>query len=164
MRILGIDPGASGAVALVEGSRLLWVRDMPVTEVRSGGRAKKRVSPGLLAQIVRADAGGVDHAFIEEVAAMPRQGVSSTFVFGTAYGIALGVLGALTIPYTTITPPTWRRAAQTRGDKDASRGRAAQLFPAAASLFARKKDDGRAEAALIAYAGFLISRGGGDSL
>lgn len=159
MKVLGIDPGASGAVALLDNDRLIWAHDMPVVRMLVGKTHKNRLSPGMLAQII-GSATDVDRAYVEEVSAMPKQGVSSTFSFGTSYGMALGVLAALRVPYTLIRPPEWRRLAGVRGDKSASRHRATELFPDQARLFLRKKDDGRAEAALIAFAGTMKGHNG----
>jgi len=87
----------------------------------------------------------------ERVNAMAGQGVTSVFSFGRSSGILEGVLAAFGIP-TILTPPqTWIKATNVRGGKDGSRERAMQLFPDQAGLFARKKDDGRSDAALMAY-------------
>ena len=153
MRVLGIDPGASGGIALLDQGELLWVAPMPVVPMLIGGSKKFRLSPAMFAGIVE-DAGRLDEAFIEEVTAMPKQGVSSTFTFGASYGAVLGVLAGMKVPYTTTRPQEWRRIAGVKGDKTASRHRAAELFPYKAGAFARVKDDGVAEAALIAFAGY----------
>ena len=152
MRVLGVDPGMSGALALVEDDRLLWVHDMPVVPMTVAGRKKNRLSAGMLAELIDYD-WQIDRAYVELVHAMPKQGVSSSFAFGESFGAVQGVLAALKIPYHLIRPQDWRKATGVRGDKDASRHRATELFPDKAKFFMRKKDDGRAEAALMAYAG-----------
>jgi len=81
---------------------------------------------------------------------MPGQGVSSMFSFGRAAGIIEGVLAGFSVPFELIPPATWTKSMRTFGGKDGSRQRAQELFPDYAHLFARKKDDGRAEAALLA--------------
>jgi hypothetical protein len=99
---------------------------------------------------------------VERVSAMPRQGVSSTFKFGTAYGIIIGVVAALKIPATFIVPGKWKRGLGLDADKEKARARALQLWPARSDLFGRKKDHGRAESALLArYAAETIWKGGG---
>jgi crossover junction endodeoxyribonuclease RuvC len=86
---------------------------------------------------------------IERAQAMPKQGASSGFKYGRATGAL--VLACCKIPMTIIEPTAWKKFHQLRGsDKEASRQRALMLFPAAQALFARRKDHGRAEAALIA--------------
>lgn len=84
---------------------------------------------------------------------MPGQGVSSMFAFGRAVGVLEGALGAHKIPYSRIPPQEWQRGMRVRGGKDGARERAMALFPAKAGDFARKKDDGRADAALLAAYG-----------
>lgn len=151
---VGIDPGVSGGVAAMLDEKLLWARDMPVTLYKSGKSTKKKVSPSVLADWFTRELPRLpDHAIVELVGAMPGQGVTSMFNFGQSYGVILGVLGALYIPVTPVRPQAWRKAAGVHGDKKHSRSRAAELFPANAADFARVKDDGRAEAALIAYSG-----------
>jgi crossover junction endodeoxyribonuclease RuvC len=151
-RTLGIDPGAAGAVAVVEGGKLVAVHDMPAIEVRG----KRRVDGAALAAIVRALAPAA--AVVELVGAMPGQGVSSMFAFGKATGIVLGVLAGLGIPVTEVAPVQWKRALRVPADKGGARLRASQLFPTAAAHWQRVKDDGRAEAAMIALYGERLSR------
>lgn len=147
MIVLGVDPGASGAVAWLDNDGTLKaVVDMPHLD----GTVSGALLRDLIAQISH-DAGGWPvHAAVEKVAAMPRQGVSSTFKFGTAYGTVLGCLGALSIPMTHVSAAKWKRALGLTSDKNASRARAVYLWPTFAGEFKRVKDDGRAEAALIA--------------
>src|SRR5690606_16808140 len=92
------------------------------------------------------------HAYVERVSAMPGQGVSSMFNFGMGYGVIQGVLASLGIPYTLVTPQTWKKRAGLAGkDKDNARTLAQQLCPEAP--LGRKKDIGRADAILIARFG-----------
>jgi len=152
--ILGIDPGASGALAFFDFEKgELTIFDMPVATVERNGKTKKEVSPAMLAMLCR----GIEvrRAIVERVNAMPGQGVTSMFAFGRSFGIVEGVLGGLNIPTSYVTPQAWRKAMQVREGKDGSRQRAAELFPKYADQFALKKHDGRAEAALIAYYGAL---------
>lgn len=149
--IVGIDPGKAGAIAwLTAAGALIAVRDLPVT--------KEGLQPAVLAEWLR-DVGQVSHSFLERVAARPGAGVSGMFNFGRGYGQLEGVLSALGVPVTLVTPPKWKAAMSVSADKASSRSRAAQLWPGAAGEFARVKDDGRAEAALIAMYGVQMRRG-----
>jgi crossover junction endodeoxyribonuclease RuvC len=152
--IIGCDPGASGAIAILEDDgKLVHVFDMPSVEIVSNGKAKRRVSPEMLAAELRlyADQGAV--AVVEQVNAMPGQGVTSMFAFGQAFGIVLGVMAGLAIPCQTVTPSKWKKDLKLNTGKDAARAKAAQIWPAHAGEFKRVKYDGKAEAALIALWG-----------
>lgn len=151
MFIIGIDPGAAGAVAIIEDTgKLVHVFEMPAVEVIVGGKAKRRVSPEMLAAELELYAYQGARAVIEQVGAMPSQGVTSMFAFGESFGLAKGVLAGMKIPTITVTPSKWKKAMQLNAGKDGSRAKAAQLWPASAGEFKRVKDDGKAEAALIA--------------
>lgn len=143
--IVGIDPGISGALAWLsdEGGHLISTMDMPTIEVRG----KKKVSP----QILTSELAGRRPllAVIEEVGAMPGQGVTSTWTFAYSAGILLGVCAGLGIPTVFYRPAVWKRAAGVPADKGAARQMAQRLWPGARD-FDRVKDDGRAEAALLA--------------
>ncbi len=155
-RILGIDPGASGAlVCLDTETYTLDVHDMPVVEVRRGTRNVKQVNAAMLVDVIRQLA--PTSAVIESVHAMPGQGVSSMFAFGRALGVIEGALAGLGVPSTLIAPREWTSAMRVKGGKDGSRNRAAELFPKHAALFARVKDDGRADAALLAVYGAKVA-------
>jgi crossover junction endodeoxyribonuclease RuvC len=145
--ILGIDIGASGAIALLTpDGELVDVFDMPVPNGPSGRRA---VNAPLLAAII--------FTFVEFVGARPGEGAVGAFAFGRSRGVVEGVLGSGGVPATTIAPAAWKRAvglpAGREGAKDAARSEAIRRWPAKAAFFARVRDDGRAEAALIALAG-----------
>lgn len=172
MKILGIDPGAYGALAFLDTeSREVIVVDMPAVKVKRGPRAVTQVDAKGLAAAIRLHITDDTLAIVEKVHSMPGQGVASTFSFGRAAGIIEGVLAALDIPFSLIPPQTWTKAMRLYGGKDGSRARATELFPDQAHLFARKKDDGRADAALMAcYAAereengtsiFISEEGGG---
>lgn len=152
MLILGIDPGLSGALAFLDiANDAVVVMDMPTVEVVRNGKAKREVSAALVAEMVAGK--GVTAAFVEKVSAMPGQGVSSMFSFGRSMGVVEGVLASYEIPTTLVTPQAWMKAMGVRAGKDGSRERAMQMFPQYASLFSRKKDNGRSDAILIAKYG-----------
>ena len=147
--VIGIDPGISGAIAVFEGGKLVNVIDMPTLEVDSGKTKKRHISAVSLCNYLTVFSNA--HVVIEKVGAMPGQGVSSMFNFGRSAGIIEGVVAAMHFPSTYVTPATWTKALGRAAGKDASRMRAMELFPSKADLFKRAKDDGRADAALIAY-------------
>jgi len=153
MRILGVDPGAGGALALIDTALdILDLCDMPVVMIGQ----RRQISETWLADTLKAYE--PDCAFIERVHALPKQGVASTFSFGVAYGMVRGVLAALGVPFHLITPGEWKRAFHLTNSKAESRLVAARLFPENASSFKRVRDDGRAEAALLALFGVQQAR------
>jgi crossover junction endodeoxyribonuclease RuvC len=148
--IVAIDPGASGALAFFNpDTGMLDIEDMPTLEVKRGNKMKREISPPMLAGIIASRK--PDRAIIELVGARPGQGVSSMFAFGKAYGLCIGICSSLQIPVEYVTPQKWKKAVGAREGKDGNRMRAAECFPAYAHLFRRVKDDGRADAALIAF-------------
>jgi len=152
--VIGIDPGISGAIAIFEDGQLDTILDMPTLKIASGKTMKSHISAIGLVRILETwtlVSDGQAHIVIEKVGAMPGQGVTSMFNFGRSAGIIEGVVAALQRPYTYVTPATWTKAVGRAAGKDASRMRAMELFPSKAELFKRAKDDGRADAALIAY-------------
>jgi crossover junction endodeoxyribonuclease RuvC len=152
VKVLGIDPGVHGGLAvivLVDGAspQLVEAIDIPVT----GIKAKERIDALAVAEWISGHQ--PQHAYIERSQAMPRQGASSGFKYGRAVGSLEAVVTLCKIPLTIVEPSVWKRLHGLRGGhKELSRQRALQLFPAAHSLLARKRDHGRAEAALIALA------------
>ena len=146
---IGIDPGLSGAIALLdEANNLIELRDMPTMKA---SKTKNQVNAAELSGIISAMGPGA-RAIVEKVSAMPGQGVSSMFNFGKSAGVIEGVLAAKRIPVEFVTPQKWKKAAGLIGkDKDMSRTKAIQLYPNAP--LARKKDIGRADAILIARFG-----------
>jgi len=150
MKILAIDPGAKGALAFFDmEAGILDVVDTPSVQVKRGQKLKLEISPYMTAAIIAARKPTC--AVMEKVGAMPGQGVSSMYQFGRSCGMMEGILAALQIPVTYVSPATWQKDVNARGGKDGNRARAAELFPAYAAEFSRKKDDGRADAALMAF-------------
>lgn len=159
MKIIGVDPGAFGAIAIIDtDTRDLTIIDMPTVKIKRGPRIVNQVSAHALAEALRPHLTSDCCAYIEKVHAMPGQGVSSMFAFGRAAGVLEGALAAFDVPFSLIPAATWTKTMRIFGGKDGSRARAQELFPEKAHLFARKKDDGRAEATLIAC--FGIERDG----
>lgn len=155
MKILGVDPGASGALVVLDTQEnRLEVFDMPTVEIKRGQRMVRHVSAQMVADLIRG--ASIDTAVIEKVGAMPGQGVSSMFAFGRASGLLEGCLAGLSIPTTLVTPQEWQKHMRVIGGKGGSRARAAELWPSQATLFARVKDDGRSDAALIAAYGATL--------
>jgi crossover junction endodeoxyribonuclease RuvC len=143
--ILGVDPGASGALAFYWPAKpdMIAVEDMPI--------ADGKVCAAQLANTIRVMK--PDCAWLEKVNAMPGQGVTSMFNFGVSFGVAKGVIMALGVPLHLVRPHPWKKAFGLGPDKEQARELAIRLWPLNADCFARKKDAGRAEAALIARYG-----------
>jgi len=139
--IAAIDPGKTGAIAFLYPDKL-YVEDMPAMD--------KELNAAAIANLFREFT--PDHVFLESVNShlMGRQ---SAFNFGQGLGVLKGVMATLAVPFTLVTPAKWKKHYGLNRDKDAARATATRLFPANAELFKRKKDDGRAEAALIALWG-----------
>lgn len=153
--IIGVDPGLHGAVAIYRSDKDFGVFDMPTFELVRNGKKKHELDPHTLARLLTPYR--LATAWLEQVNSMPGQGVSSVFSFGKSYGIVIGVLATLGIPYNFVTPQVWKKAMQVPAAKDAARARASQLLPLHANKWNRVKDDGRAESALIALYGFRQS-------
>jgi crossover junction endodeoxyribonuclease RuvC len=162
MIVCGADPGLGGALAFLNSNDLSAVEifDIPVFQLTRGKKAKRELDLGQLVEIVAAHR--TDHAIVEAVASMPKQGLSSTFSFGKTYGALLGILAAHHIPVTLVAAVRWKRALGVPAAKDASRFRATQLLPGAASQWPLAKHHGRAEAALLSLYGARTLDGGGE--
>lgn len=144
MIIFAIDPGLSGAWAVIVDGKATICGDMPV----SGEGTHRRVAASVLAGFMR-DA-RPDLCVIEQVGAMPGQGVASSFRFGMAYGAALAVTNVAEVPFELVHPTVWKRHFRLAGpDKEASRQKALDLAPRLSASLSRKLDHGRAEAILI---------------
>lgn len=163
MIVVGIDPGKGGAIAALDSyGVLLTVDDMPVTgKVVNGALVNELL--GNHATTARYNLLGDTEpvVVIEDVHSMPKQGVASSFSFGRSLGVVEGVALGRGCSVRYVSPARWKRALGLTADKGASRRRATELWPTKAALFARVKDDGRAEAALIAH--WWLTHGDGRS-
>jgi len=153
MRVLGVDPGISGGLAVVEitdGGAPVLVECIDIPAIGSG--AKERVDVAAIRNFV--DRHAPIRALIERAQAMPKQGASSGFKYGRAVGAIEATIALCSIPVEIVEPTAWKRFWKLPGkDKEGARQKALQLFPTAHAALARKKDHGRAEASLIALYG-----------
>jgi hypothetical protein len=142
--VLGVDPGLSGAIAFYFPSEpgLITVEDVPVAGDAIDAAALTRRLAQLRPTV----------AMIELATSMPKQGVASTFKYGRSFGTVIGVISALCIPYHFTSSGRWKKHFRLDSDKEKARALALRLWPSA-ECFTRKKDHGRAEAALIARYG-----------
>lgn len=148
--LIGIDPGASGAFVVLDRKSFAPIEWGVMPTVKQGKAT--RVNASALAAALRDFDPG--EAFLEQVGAMPGQGVASMFSFGHAAGVVAGVLGAMEITTTLVTPQAWKKRAGLIGtDKDAARARAIQLWPAWRALDKKGAGQALADAALIARFG-----------
>lgn len=147
MLTLGIDPGITGALALLDpAGQPELVADLPIIRDRSLAWVDGGALQSMLLDAIR---GRPCHAVVERVSAMPRQGIASAFTFGVGLGSILATLQTLRLPLELITAAVWKRALGLSSDKSASLHKARLLFPTADLNLA--KHDGRAEALLLAY-------------
>jgi hypothetical protein len=150
--IIGIDPGLTGAVAvLAPDGALEAVCDTPTLMLRTSRGTRQEYDVPGLAALLAPYSGPQSHVLIEEAQSMPQQGVRSMFTCGLGMGIWLGVLAALKFPYTRVRPQIWKRALGLSKNKEQARLRAQQLFPAADLRL--RRHHGRAEALLLAWYG-----------
>jgi crossover junction endodeoxyribonuclease RuvC len=153
---LGCDPGAGGALALLlDGD--LRVADMPTHEIRG----KRRIDLYQLSALIQDwSTHIITQAVVENVGAMPGQSPNGMFAFGFSAGALQSAIAAARIPMTLVVPQVWKKVYGIPGgreNKDMARQKASMLFPKYAHLWARKKDDGRAEAVLLAHYGSKLS-------
>jgi crossover junction endodeoxyribonuclease RuvC len=152
MIIAGLDPGLSGAIAILDRhGNVLLVEDTPVHTIRTGKKTHHTIDLPALRSLLTAQP--IDHIVLERVAARPGQGVSSMFNFGYGADALFGLVVGLQIPCSFVTPQTWQRWARCGPSPDAARQQAGLLYPGIADRLTRKKDAGRADAILIARAG-----------
>lgn len=154
--ILGVDPGFSGALCLWTNTGEANILDMPLgdREMLTARDKFRAIDPQAITDWLRPHAPDVELAVIERVGAAPGQGVSSTFRFGEGYGMIQGIMAALSIKRIIKPPPAvWKSSMALTSDKKKSLELAANIAPRYAHLFAKRKNDGRAEALLLAVFG-----------
>mgnify|MGYP003317960796 FL=1 len=152
MLIIGIDPGISGSICFFKDGRILEVIEMPV--MTEGKKNKKQVNG---AQIYNEFLKRINkkedeiRVVIEQVSAMPGQGVTSMFNFGQSFGILKGICSAMQLPMFFVRPAKWKKYFNLiNSEKDASRTRAIEIFPYFSTQLSKKKDSNKADAILIA--------------
>ena len=154
MLIIGIDPGISGSICFLEDSRILDVLEMPTMAEEK--KNKKQVNGSqiyneILNKINKIQKQDV-RVVIEQVSAMPGQGVTSMFNFGQSFGILKGICSAMQLPMYFVRPAKWKKYfGLINSEKDASRTKAIEMFPYFSSYLSKKKDANKADAILIAY-------------
>ena len=153
MLIIGIDPGISGSICFFDDGRILDVIEMPT--MTDGKKNKKQVNGSqiyneILKKIEQIDKKDIK-VIIEQVSAMPGQGVTSMFNFGQSFGILKGICSAMQLPMYFVRPAKWKKYFNLiNSEKDASRTKAIEIFPYFSSNLSKKKDANKADAILIA--------------
>jgi crossover junction endodeoxyribonuclease RuvC len=152
MLIIGIDPGISGSICFFEDGKILDVVEMPT--MTEGKKNKRQVNGSqvyneILKMINHEEREDV-RVIIEQVSAMPGQGVTSMFNFGQSYGILKGICSAMQLPMYFVRPTKWKKYfSLINSEKDASRTKAIEIFPYFSSNLSKKKDSNKADAILI---------------
>ena len=161
MFIIGIDPGISGAICFFENGKVKDVIDMPT--MSDGKKNKKQINGRqiyneILSRINNYPQDGV-RVVVEQVSAMPGQGVTSMFNFGQSFGVLKGIFSAMQIPMDFISPVKWKKHYNLiNTQKDSSRTKAIEFFPYISSKLSRKKDANKADAILIASFYYQIQK------
>ena len=153
MLIIGIDPGISGSICFFKDGKILDVIDMPT--MTEGKKNKKQVNGSQIFNEISEKIKKLNKkeikVVIEQVSAMPGQGVTSMFNFGQSFGILKGICSAMQLPMYFVRPAKWKKYFNLiNSEKDASRTRAIEIFPYFSSELSRKKDTNKADAILIA--------------
>ena len=151
MKIIGIDPGLSGAIAVVQNNKVLAIYDMPV--MAEGKKNKKQLNSAQLVNIIRENTGNEDEiaVVVEQVNAMPGQGVTSMFNFGQTFGAIKGICAALKLPIFFVRPSKWKKHFELiNSSKDSSRTKVIEMYPSLANQLSKKKDVNKSDAILIA--------------
>ena len=151
MKIIGIDPGLSGAIAILENKNVLNLFEMPV--MTEGKKNKRQLNSAFLVNLIKENITNEEDTVVvvEQVNAMPGQGVTSMFNFGQAFGILKGICSAMQLPMFFVRPAKWKKYFNLiNSEKDASRTRAIEIFPYFSSELSKKKDSNKADAILIA--------------
>ena len=153
MLIIGIDPGLSGSICFMRDGKILDVIEMPT--MTEGKKNKRQVNGSQIYNEIFKRINKIENsevrAVIEQVSAMPGQGVTSMFNFGQSFGILKGICSAMQIPVYFVRPAKWKKYFNLiNSEKDASRTRAIEIFPYFSAQLSKKKDSNKADAILIA--------------
>ena len=151
MKIIGIDPGLSGAIAVMHDKKVINMYDMPV--MAEGKKNKRQLNSSQLVNIIKENINEDEEAIVvvEQVNAMPGQGVTSMFNFGQTFGAIKGVCAALKLPIFFVRPSKWKKHFELiNSSKDASRTKVIEMYPTLSGQLAKKRDVNKSDAILIA--------------
>ncbi len=151
MRIIGIDPGLSGAIAVLDDLKIFGMFDMPI--MSEGKKNKNQLNSAQLVNIIKKHilTSGDTFVIVEQVSAMPGQGVTSMFNFGQTFGAIKGICASLSLPIFYVRPAKWKKHFELiNASKDASRTKVIEMYPSISDSLRKKKDVNKADAVLIA--------------
>jgi len=150
MRIIGIDPGLSGGIAVLDDLKIFEIFDMPI--MSEGKKNKNQLNSAQLVNIIKKHIIlGKTFVIVEQVSAMPGQGVTSMFNFGQTFGSIKGIAAALNLPIFYVRPNKWKKHFELiNSSKDASRTKVIEMYPSISERLSKKKDVNKADAILIA--------------
>ena len=151
MRIFGIDPGLSGAIAILDNKEVIDIIELPV--MAEGKKNKRQLNSAHLSQYMKKNIIDINDTVVvvEQVNAMPGQGVTSMFNFGQTFGAIKGVCAALSLPIFFVRPAKWKKHFELiNASKDASRTKVIEMYPFLSHDLAKKKDVNKSDAILIA--------------
>ena len=153
MLIIGIDPGISGALCFFENGEIKEVIEMP--SMADGKKNKRQINGPQLYNEILSRINNIPNkkifVVVEQVSAMPGQGVTSMFNFGQSFGVIKGICSAMQLSMYFVRPAKWKKYFNLiKTQKDASRAKAIQIFPYISSKLSKKKDANKADAILIA--------------
>ena len=151
MKIIGIDPGLSGGIAILEDNVIKVLFDMPV--MSDGKKNKRQLNSALLVRLIKDNIKDTEDTVmvVEQVNAMPGQGVTSMFNFGQTFGAIKGICAALGLPIFLVRPAKWKKHFELiNSSKDASRTKAIEMYPSISEQLSKKKDVNKSDAILIA--------------
>ena len=151
MLIIGIDPGLSGSICFLQDGRILDVVEMPT--MAEGKKNKRQLNSSQLVNIIKENINEDEEAIVvvEQVNAMPGQGVTSMFNFGQTFGAIKGVCAALKLPIFFVRPSKWKKHFELiNSSKDSSRTKVIEMYPTLSDQLAKKRDVNKSDAILIA--------------
>ena len=151
MKIIGIDPGLSGAIAILENNKVLNIFEMPV--MSEGKKNKRQLNSAQLVKLLKDNISENEEVsvIVEQVNAMPGQGVTSMFNFGQTFGAIKGICAALSLPIFFVRPSKWKKHFELiNSSKEASRTKVIEMYPKLSNQLAKKKDVNKSDAILIA--------------
>ena len=150
-KIIGIDPGLNGAIAILQDNKVLSLHDMPV--MAEGKKNKRQINSAQIVNIIKENTKLSEEivVVVEQVNAMPGQGVTSMFNFGQTFGAIKGICAALNLPISFVRPSKWKKYFELiNSSKDSSRTKAIEMYPILSNQLAKKKDVNKSDAVLIA--------------